>query len=289
VTRTATALDGIPVQRVALPRGELAVVEAGSASSGGTPVVFVPGYTGSKEDFGPLLRPLARDGFHVFAYDQRGQFESPAVPGRAHTPTALAHDLLDLLGALNLPRVHLVGHSLGGLVARAAAISTPAAFASVVLMDSGPAALPPGQRVSAMRQLRPTLIASGVAAIWTVYEAIGPTTEFARRRFLAHDPQAMLEMGDALLVEPDRTRELSEICRAAGLPVLVLCGENDDAWAPALQQDMATRLGAAFVSIIGAAHSPAMEQPAATVTALTEFWRKTETAQTSGEDSVTTS
>src|SRR4051794_29382943 len=63
--------------RVALPgaTGPLAALDTGPAT-GGT-VLLVAGYTGSKEDFAPLLSPLADAGLRAAAIDQRGQFESP--------------------------------------------------------------------------------------------------------------------------------------------------------------------------------------------------------------------
>jgi pimeloyl-ACP methyl ester carboxylesterase len=61
-----------------LPTGTIAALDnRDTAPAGVGPVVLlVPGYTGSKEDFLPLLRPLARAGFRAVAMDQRGQFES---------------------------------------------------------------------------------------------------------------------------------------------------------------------------------------------------------------------
>ena len=59
-------------------------------------------------------------------------------------------------------------------------------------------------------------------------------------------------------------------------PGLVLYGEDDDAWTPAIQDDMASRLGARRVCIPGAAHSPAVEAPATTAGILTDFWNAAE-------------
>jgi pimeloyl-ACP methyl ester carboxylesterase len=91
---------------------------------------------------------------------------------------------------------------------------------------------------------------------------------FLRSRFFASSPEALREMGEELLAERDRVDEL----RAAGRPVLVAHGERDDAWPPSVQAEMAERLGARHVVIVGAAHSPSVEAPAATAAALTAFW-----------------
>ena len=60
---------------------------------------------------------------------------------------------------------------------------------------------------------------------------------------------------------------------------MVLYGENDDAWEPAAQEDMAARLGAQRVCIPAAAHSPAVEAPETTASTLTCFWNSVECAQ----------
>jgi pimeloyl-ACP methyl ester carboxylesterase len=75
-------------------------------------------------------------------------------------------------------------------------------------------------------------------------------------------------MGTALRTEPDRVDEL----RRTGLPILVAYGTDDDAWSTEVQREMASRLGAALEIIEGAAHSPTVEQPEATVAVLSGFW-----------------
>jgi pimeloyl-ACP methyl ester carboxylesterase len=239
----------------------------------------LPGYTGSKEDFRLLLAPLSEAGHHALAYDQRGQHESagPDDPA-AYSVDALAGDLLDLLAALPRP-AHVVGHSFGGIVARAAVLRQPAAARSLTLLSSGPAALT-GPRTAAMQLLRPLLDAGGIVAVADALDAVAPPHEppdlraFLRARLLASSVTGLVAMGDALTSEPDRVQELA----ATGVPVLVAHGENDDAWLPALQADMARRLGARHVVVPGAMHSPAVENPAATLATLTAFFAAVEAA-----------
>ena len=52
----------------------------------------------------------------------------------------------------------------------------------------------------------------------------------------------------------------------------MLYGADDDAWPPEVQDRMAERLDAEQAVIPDAAHSPAVENPAATLRALLEFW-----------------
>lgn len=266
--------------RFELPSGPIAALDNGLPA--GTPtVLLVPGYTGSKEDFQPLLRSLAGAGLRAVAIDQRGQYQSAwARTEDGYQVPALAADLLglaDLLDPDGHP-LHLLGHSFGGLVARQAILSRPAAFADLVLMCSGPAAIG-GNRRALLDSGEPVLAEGGMQRLWEHIEQQtradprylppAPALQaFLHERFLATDPVGLRVMGTALREEADRTAELA----AAGLPVLVLYGEHDDAWPPDVQAEMADRLAARVAVIPAAAHSPAVENPAATVQALLDFW-----------------
>jgi pimeloyl-ACP methyl ester carboxylesterase len=248
----------------------------------GQPVLLVPGFTGSKEDFGPLFAPLAAAGMRAVAIDLPGQYEStPPSDPAGYTPSALGVRVRAVAAQLGRS-VHLLGHSFGGLVCRAAVLDDVSAFASLVLMDSGPASLP-GARRERIEQLRPHLPALGVAGVYEATEQaaaaepgyVAPPPElaaFLRARFLAGSEGMLRGMGDALLAEPDRVAELA----ATGVRTLVLYGADDDAWPPDVQHAMARRLGAEVVVVPDAAHSPAVENPAPTAAALLEFWRRPE-------------
>jgi pimeloyl-ACP methyl ester carboxylesterase len=270
-------------ERLDVPRGPLATLSARPGRGlRRAPVLLVPGYTGSKEDFRLLLTPLAEAGHPAVAIDQRGQFQSPGPDEpEAYGIPALADDLLALVDRVRdesgSDAVHLVGHSFGGLVARAAVLRRPDAFASLVLMGSGPAALT-GPRVAVLPLMRP-LLEQGMPTLVEAMDALNAADArylaldaslqgFLRDRMLASSAAGLLGMAEGLTGEPDRTDEL----RQSGVPVLVLHGQDDDAWAPSLQAEMAARLGAAHVVIPGAAHSPAVEQPRPTIEALVAFF-----------------
>ena len=137
---------------VSCARGTFAALEAFPASGTcelGT-ALLVPGYTGSKEDFIPLLGPLAAAGRRVVAIDMRGQYQTPGPddPAAYHWP-ALAADITAVAKATDT--THLLGHSFGGLVTREAVLAgyTPG---SLTLMSSGPSALP-GPRAEDLRAM----------------------------------------------------------------------------------------------------------------------------------------
>ena len=170
------------------------------------------------------------------------------------------------------------------LLARAARVS------SLTLMSSGPGALN-GPRAVVLRELLAELDGTGpeglgaeIERIWNTRlqpEAVAggvpvPIIDFLRTRMLSSSPTGLLAMAQTLLSCPDRTTALA---RLDAVPVMVLYGENDDAWEPAAQEDMAARLRAQRVCIPAAAHSPAVEAPETTASTLTSFWNATECQQ----------
>ena len=261
--------------------GPLAALDTGGEAVRGT-ALLVAGYTGSKEDFAPLLAPLSDAGYRVVAIDQRGQYESPgpddpsaySVQELGLDVVAVAHVLREESGA----PLHLVGHSFGGLVTRAAVLTEPTLFTSFTLLGSGPAQLT-GRRADLLDHLGPLLDAGGVPLVHETLEQVAmtdpkaqavpaPTREFYSRRFLRNSAAGLRGMADAMLTEPDRVAELA----AVGLPLLVAHGEADDAWLPHVQADMAERLGARHEVVHHSIHSPAVENPPRTLEVLLDFW-----------------
>jgi pimeloyl-ACP methyl ester carboxylesterase len=261
--------------------GPLTALDTGGEALRGT-VLMVAGYTGSKEDFAPLLAPLAEAGYRVVALDQRGQYESPGPDDpSAYSVAELGLDVVTVAGVLREESgepLHLVGHSFGGLVSRAAVLADPGVFSSLTLLGSGPSELT-GRRADLLDHLGPLLDAGGVQLVHETLEQVAmtdpkaqavpaPTREFYSRRFLRNSDAGLRGMAAAMLSEPDRVADLA----ATGVPVLVAHGEADDAWLPHVQADMAERLGARHEVINNSIHSPAVENPPRTLEVLLDFW-----------------
>ncbi|TNC23201.1 alpha/beta fold hydrolase [Amycolatopsis alkalitolerans] len=271
-------------ERVELPGSEGPIAALRTRETGKATVLLVPGYTGSKEDFSPMLDEIAADGFRAIAIDLPGQFESPGPEDeRSYLPEALGQVLAGLVGHLVAggKPVLLLGHSYGGLVARAAVLAG-AEIAGLTLMDSGPSALPDGPRRVALSVGEPLLREKGIAAAYRMRERMYEQfpswvrlpvelKEFLRRRFVSSAPAGLLGMADGLRFEPDLVASLAEAL--GSVPSLVVAGEGDDAWSVASQQDMAERLDAPFAIVPNAAHSPNTENPKALLDILLPAWR----------------
>jgi pimeloyl-ACP methyl ester carboxylesterase len=272
---------GVERRVLHLPRGQVITSYARPRSDNdrGIAVVLVTGYVGSKEDFWSVLPAIAEAGYHGWTYDQIGQYESPGPhdPG-AYSIELLAEDARSVIAQVSLETkgnapVHLVGHCLGGFVARAAALAEPSSVASLTLLGCGPHLQEPDQRAG-LAELDRKLEAGSLALLWPVISRVVPERNAAVRAFWfdklkgAH-PGFMHGTARALAEEQDRTEELA----ATGLPMLVLHGQGDRrVWKRSVFAAMAARLGAAHVVIDKAAHSPSLEQPEQTLRALLNFW-----------------
>ncbi|MEU9843180.1 alpha/beta hydrolase [Actinomadura sp. NPDC048032] len=276
---------GVRRTTVETSRGPFAALEAlpGSGVPDRCPALLVPGLTGSKEDFLAVLETLAASGRRVVAIDMRGQYETLGPDDEsAYTRAALGADIAALLSALGPGPVHLVGHSFGGLVCREAVLAG-ARPASFTVMSSGPGAVggPAAARARALRDAIPEL---GMAQIWELglepdYLGRGVQREivaFLKARTLGNSEKGLARMADEILTAPDRVDELAKHCADTGLRVLVIYGEDDDAWDPRAQAAMAERLNAPKVVIPGAAHSPAWDAPETTAAALLALWSDSE-------------
>ncbi|WP_316775447.1 alpha/beta fold hydrolase [Streptomyces sasae] len=287
--RTFVPPAGARAYALATERGEFAVVDA-PVAAGAEPkgtALLLPGFTGSKEDFSPLLTALGARGYRTVAVDGRGQFESdgPADDESAYAQEELARDVLAQAAAVGDGRpVQLLGHSLGGQIARAAVLLDHAPFRSLTLMASGPAQISASQQ-QRVKLLRDALAVMSMAEVWDAMQAMEAPEELdeglvdgldgepedgadLRRRWLGNKPAQLMATGRQLCTEPDRVAELA----AVPLPFHVLSGARDDTWPVPLLDDMALRLGAHRTVIAGAEHSPNTERPAPTAEAIAAFW-----------------
>jgi pimeloyl-ACP methyl ester carboxylesterase len=247
--------------------------------------LLLPGYTGSKEDFAPLLDAIAAGGFDAIAIDLPGQYESGGPDDEAaYLPSALGGVIAELVGKLAADGgpVVLLGHSYGGLVARAAVLAG-APLAGLTLMCSGPSELPEGLRRQVLDLGEPAMRKHGMEAALALREQLdamnpGPglnpaLRSFLRERFLRSRPAALLGKARALRSEPDLVSSLARVLQTSGIPSLVCCGEFDDAWPVSTQRDMADRLDADFAVIPASRHSPNTENPEALLATLLPTWR----------------
>lgn len=293
----ALASNVIPVA-VPSPAGELSGLLTGPSAPSlvdGTPAIsaasapdaagenralLVPGYTGSKEDYAPVLPFLGDAGWDVLAYSQRGQGGSAAPAGLgAYGMSDFVGDLIAVAEAWAgaSGRVHLVGHSFGDIVARAAVVKRPDLFASVTLFCSGRAVydwmdtlpildpLPtgPGARQQVLRTYFPDMNVDEPDVGWV---------EFQRVRALDTASENLVGIARIL----SQLRPDTPALAATGVPVHVLYGDQDEIWPPSWYAEEAADLGARESIIRGGAHSPQMQFPRQWAEFASSYWADVE-------------
>lgn len=201
--------------------------------------------------------------FRVLRVDLRGHGRS-GVPPLPYTLQALAEDVHALLRTLQLAPAHVIGLSLGGMVAQLLALDHPEAVRSLVLADTN-CTLPP--------QARPVMIERGEAAKRGGMAAVVDTTlerwftpEFMGARVVARCRDRLL--ADDVGAWAATWRAISELnteprLKEIKVPTLVITGEKDVSAPVSRAQAMAALIPGARLEIVaGAPHMAPLEQPA---------------------------
>jgi pimeloyl-ACP methyl ester carboxylesterase len=229
-------------------------------------ILFVHGFTGAKEDFTEWLDPVAEMGWEAAAPDLRGHGDSAKPEGLdRYGLEIIADDVVAVADALGWDRFVLLGHSMGGMVAQHVALAdgVAARLDGLVLMNTGHG---PVERIG--RQLA-DLPLSSPAQQRVLVERPG-YEEFGLRKLLAVAPDAYRSLVVAMYEQPDRLPALAGL----DIPVLVMVGEQDDAFLEPSRRLASAMLGAAHEVIADAGHSPQFENPDAWWSVLTRFLKE---------------
>ena len=191
----------------------------------GPPLLLIQGLGYARWGWEPLVGPLA-ESYRVITFDNRGVGDSDAPPGPYDTAT-MAADAVGVLDAVGVSKAHVMGASLGGMIAQMLALEHPERVDRLVL-----ACTTPGGDAYPMPEVTVRLFAE--AADLPQEESVrrftanalgtpGPLEEIvARRLSRPQDPfawhsQAMASQGH------DTSARLGEIAA----PTLVLHGTAD--------------------------------------------------------------
>jgi 3-oxoadipate enol-lactonase len=214
-----------------------------------------------------LLAPT----FRVVRYDLRGHGGSSA-PAAPYTMEQLADDCVGLLDVLGLDRVHLVGSSLGGMLAQQVGGRHGPRLLSLTLANTAAVQGAPAaweERVAVARKSGIAALADGTLQRWfTPGFADRAPQELARMREILCETSVEGFAGCAQAV-----RDLSQLQLLSRItaPTLVVVGSEDKATPPEQGRQIADAIAGAQVVTLPAAHQSAVEVPQAFCDAWLDF------------------
>ncbi len=197
----------------------------------GKPLVLIHGWAVHRGFWDTDVERLAHH-YTVIRYDRRGFGEASGKPDLTADPA----DLKALLETLDIPRVHIMGHSQGAAVALTFALRYPEMVDALILFGAPPPAgfgLPPGEDGPPMAEWVAIGRAHGVDSLKA---AIGA---WAALRFGDRPDQMMARAGALMeaytgtdLIDPDPPSNLVEPARidelgAVKAPTLVILGQHE--------------------------------------------------------------
>lgn len=233
----------------------IAFEEAGE----GPTVLLVHGIGFTRAKWEPQVAPLLAAGFRVVRFDLRGFGES-TLSGEPADMRHFMADLLQVVETMKTPRFHLVGHSLGGMIAQLYAVEHPSAVATLTLAAT---TSHNGRRATAFARLMVTFADHGFDAVMADPKLKSDAEAVLGEAFPGGVDLSMLKPG---MEKPNRARanawraciEYTVKDRLAELrcPVLVTHGTMDRLIPYRAGQAVAESIpGSRFVSEDGAGHS----------------------------------
>ena len=233
----------------------------------GPALVVLHGIGSGAASFGFQLETLSAR-FRVIAWDAPGYGQSTPLAPDQPDVSLYGAALNTWLGALSVDRCHLVGQSLGTLIAARFAAEQPERVLSLTLVGiaRGHGWLPPSERQRLLAQRLEDL------------NRLGPHGMAAQRGPRLLDPEATEEVRQAVIeimarIRPEGYIQAAHMLSTAditadllrlptGLPLQILVGEADVITPPAVNREIAAAFPAASMHIIpGAGHALYLEQP----------------------------
>lgn len=167
--------------------------------------------------------------FQVLRYDTRGHGATDA-PSGSYTLELLAEDVIGLLDALGLDRVHFVGLSMGGMIGQCLVLNHPHRLKSLVLCDTAsivPAEAQPvwQERLDKVRKKGMEALSEETMERWFTPAFLRqnpPMVKLIREQILATPAAGYIGCGEAI-------RRLNYLHRISGIkiPTLIMVGEDD--------------------------------------------------------------
>ena len=243
---------------------DLYYVEAGS----GEPLVLLMGFGGDHLSWGFQLGAFSAK-YRVIAFDNRGSGRSSA-PDTPYTTRLMADDTAALMDRLGIESAHILGVSLGGLIAQELALTYPDRVRSLQLHCT--AARPDRYMLALLENLRAVRARLGrdaaqrAMALWLFAPAtFNERPEFVEMLLYAANTQSHPQSEVGFARQGDSIVSHDAVARLAAItcPTLVTVGEDDHLAPVRLSREIVAAIPhAEFHTVPGAGHVLFWERPA---------------------------
>jgi len=227
----------------------------------GAPLLLVHGLGYTRQGWGPQRELLARR-YRVLSYDNRGIGESE-IPAGPYTVAELADDAVQVLDEAGVERAHVVGASLGGMVAQLLAADRPERVDRLVLAGTTPGgagAYPLPQRTLAL-MAEASSLPPEVALRRFVENALAPGSAFVDEVFGYREQHPPDPVGWAAQAAAGAGWDADGRLARIAAPTLVVAGTADAVVDPRNAQLLAGAIANAELELIdGAGHLPFWER-----------------------------
>lgn len=242
----------------------------------GQPLLLVHGLGSSTRDWEYQIPVLARH-YRVIALDVRGHGRSDKPRG-AYRIADFANDVAALIEFLQLPPVHLVGISMGGMIGFQLGVDRPELLRSLTIVNSGPEVkarsardwLEIGKRWTLSRLLSLETIAKALAKLLFPKPEQADLRRKVEDRWPQNDKRAYLASLDAIIGWGVRERLPRITC-----PTLVISADRDYTPVERKREYVAEMPNARLLVIENSRHATPLDQPERFNSALLAFLGET--------------
>jgi 3-oxoadipate enol-lactonase len=226
------------------------------------PVLVLSNSIGTSMQMWDRQIPQLAGHFRVLRYDMRGHGRSD-VPAGAYSLDRLGRDVIELLDALQLDKVHFLGLSLGGFVGQWLGVHAPERIDRLVLSNTSPYLGPAAQwderiahalQAPDMREIAETFLGNWFPA--SMRESQDPLVDEFRAMLLDTDPRG-LAGSFAVVRDADLRRTNALIPR----PTLVIAGRDDTVTLASHSEQIASAIPGARLVVLPAVHLSNVELP----------------------------
>lgn len=256
------------------------VIEAGE----GSPLLLIHGFLVSHLEYDAIIDPLAEH-HRVIAVDLPGfgESEKPSPARYPYGIEAFAEAVADVIAAMDLGRVSLLGHSMGGAIALTLAAEHPELVEKLVLVNSlvYPFPLDFKSRLPLLPVVGPFLFKQLYGrSMFRAYfrdNVFAPGYPLPLDRIDAYydrfNTPAARESAYAVLRSMLDTRPVVARIPRITMPTLVVWGRDDRLFRPSLGQRLSREIPRARLELMDTGHAPNEEQPEQLAALVSEFLR----------------